>query len=153
MIGGREYERRLKIVLRAQAEKSRRLAHGQRERIRRSMLTIKDVGDGLDRALVDGINGLIEKHIALGGRLPLHKLAPMVLLRDGFICHYCGEYSLAPEVDHKIPQSRGGSDEINNLVCACRRCYLEKGTKTVSEFMSAREWIAAQVRNGRPDEP
>jgi len=46
------------------------------------------------------------------------------LQRDKFTCQYCGRK--APEVkleaDHKIPKSKGGSDELENLITACNEC-------------------------------
>ncbi|MDX2272118.1 MAG: HNH endonuclease signature motif containing protein [Cyanobacteriota bacterium] len=46
--------------------------------------------------------------------------------RAGFLCEYCHspEY-LSPDlftIDHIHPQSLGGSDELDNLALACRRC-------------------------------
>ena len=46
--------------------------------------------------------------------------------RAGYVCEYCH----SPErlsanrftVDHVIPKSLGGSDELDNLALACRRC-------------------------------
>lgn len=45
----------------------------------------------------------------------------------GCKCGYCGvSERLEPlagfQVDHFIPQSKGGSDELENLVASCRRC-------------------------------
>jgi hypothetical protein len=38
-------------------------------------------------------------------------------------CHYPELLSSAPlSIDHLLPQSLGGSDEIDNLALACRRC-------------------------------
>ena len=34
-----------------------------------------------------------------------------------------------PTLDHVIPQSRGGTDEIDNLRMSCRRCNLAKGDR------------------------
>ncbi len=48
-------------------------------------------------------------------------------------CVYCGSTSNL-EIDHIIPKSRGGSDRIDNLVLACRKCNNEKGNRTASEF-------------------
>lgn len=49
-----------------------------------------------------------------------------VLLRDNFTCVYCGrnpkEDGVKLEVDHIIPKSRGGTDDIDNLVTACWEC-------------------------------
>jgi len=58
----------------------------------------------------------------------------MVFDSCGWKCFYCGsENDLT--IDHKIPRSRGGGDEVENLTCACRSCNSSKGAKTVSEFM------------------
>lgn len=47
-----------------------------------------------------------------------------VLKRDEFKCRYCG--SPAPdvflEIDHVIPRSKGGKDDVSNLVAACEGC-------------------------------
>jgi len=56
-----------------------------------------------------------------------------VLIRDGFRCVYCGATKEDDrlEVDHVIPASRGGTDDIGNLVVACRRCNIGKGKSEV----------------------
>lgn len=51
-----------------------------------------------------------------------------VLERDRFRCRYCGD---GPEgvrlhVDHVHPRSKGGSDDIDNLVTACESCNMGK---------------------------
>lgn len=38
------------------------------------------------------------------------------------------------QVDHVIPKSRGGTDELENLVIACAQCNQSKGHKTGDEF-------------------
>lgn len=49
--------------------------------------------------------------------------------KDKYYCVYCGkemlrslEYWLSLEVDHIIPQSKGGSDDLINLVTSCNVC-------------------------------
>lgn len=58
-----------------------------------------------------------------------------VLTRDNFTCRYCGRS--APEVvlhvDHVHPQSRGGSDAMDNLVTACRDCNVCKNAKILPD--------------------
>jgi hypothetical protein len=51
-----------------------------------------------------------------------------VLKRDGFRCRYCGASPVGDplHVDHVVPQSRGGSDDIENLVASCQQCNLGK---------------------------
>lgn len=50
--------------------------------------------------------------------------------RDGFTCQYCGKRP--PEVilhiDHVFPVSKGGKDEIENLLTSCADCNLGKST-------------------------
>jgi 5-methylcytosine-specific restriction endonuclease McrA len=57
-------------------------------------------------------------------------------------CYYCGasffingtlEYYF--EIEHKIPISRGGSNDITNVALACRECNARKGIQTEAEFM------------------
>lgn len=55
----------------------------------------------------------------------------IVRQRANFSCEYCGvseaEVGGALTIDHFKPQSKGGSDEIENLIYACSRCNLYKG--------------------------
>lgn len=56
-----------------------------------------------------------------------------VLRRDGFACRYCGATGddAALEVDHIEPRSKGGSDDIDNLITACFACNRGKGAETI----------------------
>lgn len=47
-----------------------------------------------------------------------------VFKRDGFKCQYCGQTPPAAtlEVDHINPVSKGGDDDINNLITSCFDC-------------------------------
>ena len=55
--------------------------------------------------------------------------------RDNNICLYCGndfhDYELTR--DHVIPKSRGGRDQWNNVVAACKRCNHRKGSRLLNE--------------------
>ena len=53
----------------------------------------------------------------------------------GNVCIYCGEAKPLTE-DHKIPLSRGGSNDITNIVPACLSCNSRKSTKTAPEFIA-----------------
>lgn len=43
------------------------------------------------------------------------------------------------EVDHIIPFSKGGSDNIENLITSCRKCNRQKKDKSVEEFIMWRK--------------
>lgn len=62
-------------------------------------------------------------------------LRQTVFNRDNYICAYCGEHIDNPDCDHVIPVSRGGSNDIGNLVTACKRCNQSKGDKTPEEWL------------------
>lgn len=55
---------------------------------------------------------------------------------QGGKCKYCGVrlQSAYMEVDHKVPLSRGGSNERRNLQLLCGPCNRRKGSATDSEF-------------------
>lgn len=66
------------------------------------------------------------------------KLRFEVFKRDGFKCQYCGK--CAPEVilhvDHISPVSKGGDDELINLITACEPCNLGKSDRELSDDSS-----------------
>lgn len=57
-----------------------------------------------------------------------------------YTCVRCGKKLRKgdADIDHIIPQSRGGSDGINNLQCMCKHCNRSKGNtidlNTVSDY-------------------
>lgn len=58
-----------------------------------------------------------------------------VFKRDSFRCQYCGRAApdVILEVDHIIPVSSGGGDDVLNLVTACRDCNRGKTNKQLSD--------------------
>jgi 5-methylcytosine-specific restriction endonuclease McrA len=52
-------------------------------------------------------------------------------LRDRFACQYCGQPFAAHDLtfDHVVPRSRGGRTTWTNVVAACGRCNLHKGSR------------------------
>ena len=68
-------------------------------------------------------------------RIPVN-LRRMVIERDGLRCVYCGVDLVNAEVhlDHVIPESQGGATSYSNLQVTCRKCNLEKGVLTESQF-------------------
>ncbi len=64
------------------------------------------------------------------GSLP-SSLRYKILKRDRHTCRSCG--ARAPdvelEVDHKIPVSKGGTDDESNLITKCKDCNRGKGSR------------------------
>ena len=60
-------------------------------------------------------------------------------------CWYCGT-GLHPlgnwQVEHQNPKDCGGSDDISNLVAACKPCNRRKSNRTVEEY---REYLEARL--------
>lgn len=74
------------------------------------------------------------KNFARSGRILDADLVARVLAEDNYTCQYCGQRGGKLTIDHKMPVSRNGSDERDNLCTACHRCNCRKGAKTVEEF-------------------
>lgn len=74
-----------------------------------------------------------ERETGAGPASAWNEIRKRILERDGEVCGHCGATEdLA--VDHKLPRSRGGADDDENLWVLCRSCNSSKGTKTVEEW-------------------
>ncbi len=47
-------------------------------------------------------------------------------------CFYCGD--IGADIDHVIPKSKGGTNDISNLVIACKSCNRSKKDKSLDDF-------------------
>ena len=57
------------------------------------------------------------------------KLRERVMRRDRYLCQPCeakGYVTLANAVDHILPKSQGGTDDMENLQAICNECHEEK---------------------------
>ena len=65
------------------------------------------------------------------------KLRVIILARDEYTCYYCG--AEASHVDHVVSYKDEPSlfFDQSNLVSACRKCNLVKGSRSVASFLSA----------------
>ena len=66
-------------------------------------------------------------------RVPLTK--KNVLLRDDYLCGYCGRRGerATMTVDHVVPRRQGGRSSWENLVAACSECNARKRDRTPAE--------------------
>lgn len=67
-----------------------------------------------------------------------NKIRAYVFIRDKFTCSYCGDIGGFLEVDHIHAFSKGGSDELENLCTACRKCNRRKKDKSVAVFTQSK---------------
>jgi 5-methylcytosine-specific restriction endonuclease McrA len=68
------------------------------------------------------------------------KIRRFLFNRDGTGCFYCNtrlNFETAT-IDHLIPKSQGGSDNLDNLVLACHECNIGKGAKSLNEFIGSK---------------
>jgi 5-methylcytosine-specific restriction endonuclease McrA len=56
-----------------------------------------------------------------------------ILSRDRHSCQYCSYSGDDLTLDHVVPRSRGGVDSWENIVTACVRCNVRKGSRTPRE--------------------
>lgn len=63
------------------------------------------------------------------------KLRFEVFKRDGFKCQYCGESSpdVILHVDHIHPVSKGGDNDVMNLITSCADCNSGKSDRVLSD--------------------
>lgn len=66
-----------------------------------------------------------------------------VLARDNWTCCSCRRSSkdegITLEVDHILPRSRGGSDDIENLQTLCKKCNIGKSNRDATDLRRPQE--------------
>jgi len=67
------------------------------------------------------------------------KVRLRIFKRDGYTCVYCGCKNERLECDHFIPISRGGGNEEENLVTACKPCNRKKSNMLPDLFKAKME--------------
>lgn len=82
-------------------------------------------------------------------------LQAAVFAERGRVCHLCGRPG-ADTLDHIIPRSKGGTDELDNLMPAHKSCNSRRGAMDlerwferhpITDRQSSREWL--DVRAGQ----
>lgn len=61
-------------------------------------------------------------------RKEARKMRPEIIGRDGRLCRSCGTTQKLT-VDHIVPLSRGGTNDLDNLQLLCRSCNSIKSAK------------------------
>ncbi len=63
-----------------------------------------------------------------------NRVRQAVVDRDGLVCRYCRTELVDALIDHILPASRGGTNDLDNLCVCCRKCNTSKQDKTLSEW-------------------
>lgn len=58
-------------------------------------------------------------------------------MENGARCVYCGSTEIL-SVDHLFPRIKGGTDNVENLVCSCKSCNSSKGKKDLMTWYKER---------------
>lgn len=88
-------------------------------------------GSRLDLVICNYVAPLFAERLSADGWARLRKL---VFERDDFTCQYCDQRGGQLECDHVEPISRGGTNEIGNLVTACSDCNRSKRSKQLDQW-------------------
>lgn len=70
------------------------------------------------------------------GRLKFFIRAEVFRLK-GSLCQYCN--NPADQIDHVVALARGGTDDLSNLVPACKSCNSSKQAKPVQQWLAERK--------------
>jgi len=70
-----------------------------------------------------------------------------LVLAYGQICYYCGEFATC--IDHIVPVSFGGGNNISNLVLSCSWCNLLAGDNVFETLDEKQDYIL--IRRARRD--
>ena len=70
-------------------------------------------------------------------KTPWLKLRFEILARDNFACQYCGRTSAKVElqIDHIHPRAKGGTNNKENLITACKYCNIGKSDTLLAQYL------------------
>ncbi len=59
-----------------------------------------------------------------------------IYMRDDGACYFCGKKLLFKQIslDHYLPKSKSGPNDLFNLVCSCRRCNKYKKSSVPEDY-------------------
>ncbi len=70
-----------------------------------------------------------------------------VFAETGGICYYCGW--IAQSVDHIIPYSYGGTDELYNLVACCLLCNHIANNRIFDDIEAKRDYLLNEYKHNK----
>lgn len=63
----------------------------------------------------------------------IKRLQSLVFAERGRVCHLCGRPG-SDSIDHIVPRSLGGTDDLDNLMPAHKRCNSSRGALALDEW-------------------
>ena len=103
-----------------------------------------------------------KSRIARGYEYRWMKLRLVVLARDKHLCRPCrrsDRFTPATAVDHIVPKSRAGGDDLDNLEAICTSCHRDKTLADQGKRVRRRiapdgwpEWPGGAVKSTHPSE-
>lgn len=72
---------------------------------------------------------------------------------QGDDCAYCFNPMTKVHVEHIVPLSVGGTNNIGNLVLSCARCNIIAGSLVFQTLEHKRAWIIARRNQTQPEAP
>jgi 5-methylcytosine-specific restriction endonuclease McrA len=79
------------------------------------------------------------------GELAGYEIREYLLNKFNRCCTYCNAKDIPLEIEHVRARAKGGSNRVSNLCLACTSCNLEKGTRSVEEFLSHKPALLARI--------
>lgn len=79
------------------------------------------------------------------GTLYGYEIREYLLEKWGRACVYCGKRNAKLEIDHIVPRSCRGTNNVSNLTITCRECNQKKSNQSLKDFLGDKEksftWI------------
>lgn len=94
-----------------------------------------DLAIATNRFLIRAPTVIVARHYRKVPPRTPHLNSAAIFERDGYRCAYCGNVFQKNDLnlDHVIPESRGGTTTWTNLVCSCKRCNTLKADRMPHE--------------------
>jgi hypothetical protein len=97
-------------------------------------------------AVLDALKRYANRRSEANYKISNQQFRAMIFSRDGWKCKACSAIE-ALCVDHIIPVSKGGSDELDNLQTLCKSCNSRKGSKIDYDFSVGYKNLGSSVKS------
>jgi 5-methylcytosine-specific restriction endonuclease McrA len=92
-------------------------------------------------------NPAIEGKAYQQGTLAGYEVREFLLEKWDRTCAYCSKTDLPLQVEHIQPRAKGGSNRISNLILACEKCNIAKGTQDLTMFLQKKPDLLKRLQS------